>query len=65
MVVMTNFTGISDSYEEPQCPEVTVKTPIFSVEECVKRVMQATSELGYTLVSYANGGAVVSRRVSG
>lgn len=39
-----NFTGIDDPYEEPQDPEVTVKTDVFSVEECVRQILQVASQ---------------------
>ena len=38
---ISNFTGVSDLYEEPECPEVVVETDSFSVQECVQRILAA------------------------
>ena len=35
-----NFTGISDPYEEPECPEIELKTNIESVEKCADKIIQ-------------------------
>jgi sulfate adenylyltransferase/3'-phosphoadenosine 5'-phosphosulfate synthase len=42
-----NFTGVSDPYEEPLNPEVTVHTHQESVAESVAKVMAKLAELGY------------------
>lgn len=42
-----NFTGISDPYEEPENPEIEVKTADSSVEESVDFVLQRLEELGW------------------
>ena len=34
------FTGISDLYEEPENPEIHLKTGRMSVEECVDEVIK-------------------------
>ena len=34
-----NFTGISDPYEEPETPEITVHTGNESIEESAKRIL--------------------------
>ena len=34
-----NFTGISDPYEEPETPEIELKTNEISVEECARKVL--------------------------
>lgn len=35
-----NFTGINDPYEEPQHPEILLKTQEYSLDECVDRVIE-------------------------
>ena len=42
-----NFTGVSDPYEEPLHPEVTVHTDSESVDESVAKVIAKLEELGY------------------
>ena len=42
-----NFTGISDPYEEPAEPEVTVNTDVEEVSESVAKVICKLEELGY------------------
>jgi adenylylsulfate kinase-like enzyme len=42
-----NFTGISDPYEEPLNPEVTVDTETEELGESVAKVMAKLEELGY------------------
>ena len=44
---ITNFTGISDPYEEPLAPEVTVQTDRESAEESVGRILARLEALGY------------------
>jgi adenylyl-sulfate kinase len=44
---IANFTGISDPYEEPLNPEVTVDTEAEELEESVGKVMAKLEELGY------------------
>jgi adenylyl-sulfate kinase len=41
------FTGVSDPYEEPLNPEVTVDTDRETIEESVAKVMAAIERLGY------------------
>jgi adenylyl-sulfate kinase len=41
-----NFTGISDPYEEPLSPEVTVRTDVESLEESVSRIVAAVASRG-------------------
>jgi adenylylsulfate kinase-like enzyme len=33
-----NFTGISDVYEEPINPDISIRTDILDVEDCVKEI---------------------------
>ena len=42
-----NFTGISDTYEEPLHPEVICETDIESPEESVAKILAKLEELGY------------------
>lgn len=42
-----NFTGISDPYEEPLNPEVTLETDQQTVEESVASLVASLEELGY------------------
>lgn len=42
-----NFTGVSDPYEEPAAPEITVETDRGTVEDGVQRVLGRLAELGY------------------
>ena len=42
-----NFTGISDPYEEPENPELTVETDKESEAECLKKILAKMEELGY------------------
>lgn len=41
------FTGISDPYEEPTEPEVTVDTDRFSPEDCLISILDQLVSLGY------------------
>ncbi len=42
-----NFTGVSDPYEEPLKPEVTVETDKETVEESTAKVLAAIEQRGY------------------
>jgi adenylyl-sulfate kinase len=42
-----NFTGVSDPYEAPHTPDVTVDTSTESIEESVAKIMAKLVELGY------------------
>ena len=42
-----NFTGVSDPYEEPLNPEVTINTDQETVEESLKKVLTALEERDY------------------
>jgi adenylylsulfate kinase len=42
---ITEFTGISDPYEPPETPEVTVETNMLSIDECSQRILDAVAEL--------------------
>jgi len=44
---IANFTGVSDPYEEPVAPEVTVYTDRETVEESTRKVIEALEDLGY------------------
>jgi adenylylsulfate kinase len=45
---IAHFTGISDPYEPPESPEVTVRTDAETVEEGVERILAAVRERGLT-----------------
>jgi len=40
------FTGISAPYEAPETPEVTIRTDLLSVEECVRKIVEYLAEKG-------------------
>lgn len=42
-----NFTGVSDPYEEPLNPEVTVNTDQETIEESLNKVLVVLEEKGY------------------
>ncbi|HLY28866.1 MAG TPA: adenylyl-sulfate kinase [Aggregatilineales bacterium] len=42
-----NFTGVSDPYEEPENPEITVHTDQESVDESVNRIVNYLEEKGF------------------
>ena len=44
---ISNFTGISAPYEEPEHPEVTLETNNLTVDTCVDRILDAMSNRGY------------------
>lgn len=44
---ITNFTGVSDPYEEPESPEVTLRTHEEPPEASAAKVMAKLEELGY------------------
>ncbi|EON74355.1 adenylyl-sulfate kinase [Lysinibacillus sphaericus] len=44
---ITNFTGISAPYEEPEQPEVILDTEQHSIEECVEQLTTFLTKKGY------------------
>ena len=42
-----NFTGVSDPYEAPLNPDVTVETDCETIEESVAKIMSSLERLGY------------------
>jgi adenylyl-sulfate kinase len=42
-----NFTGISDPYDPPENPEVTINSSTESIEESLAKVLSKLEELGY------------------
>ncbi|MEK7167736.1 MAG: adenylyl-sulfate kinase [Patescibacteria group bacterium] len=38
------FTGITDPYEEPQNPEIELRTDLLSLDECVEKIMEYLKE---------------------
>ena len=53
---ISNFTGISDPYEEPLNPEVVLETDKQSVEESLATLMARLEELGYPTPARAVAG---------
>ncbi len=49
------FTGVSDPYEEPLAPEVTVETDREAPEESLVRILRRLEELGYIAPGRAGG----------
>lgn len=41
-----NFTGVSDPYEAPNCPEVTAQTSLESIQESADRILNYLTERG-------------------
>lgn len=41
------FTGVSDPYEEPEAPDLELRTDQLTVEECAEGVIKYLSEQGY------------------
>jgi adenylylsulfate kinase len=44
---IANFTGISDPYEEPLQPEITLETNIETMDQSVEKILGVLKELGY------------------
>ena len=42
-----NFTGVDDPYEEPQSPELVLKTHELSVEDSVRQIISKLESLGF------------------
>lgn len=42
-----NFTGISDPYEEPLRPEITIQTDKETADESLEKILGVLKELGY------------------
>jgi adenylyl-sulfate kinase len=42
-----NFTGVSDPYEPPESPEVTIDSSVETIEESLSKVLHKLEELGY------------------
>ena len=38
------FTGVSDPYEAPESPEVTVRTDLHSIAECSQQILKVVSD---------------------
>jgi adenylylsulfate kinase len=49
---ITQFTGVSDPYEEPENPELVVETDKETLEESVQNILAKLVELGYLDASY-------------
>ena len=46
-----NFTGVSDPYEPPLNPDITVDTETCTPDEATKQVLSALEQLGFTKAS--------------
>ncbi|MCL7452902.1 MAG: adenylyl-sulfate kinase [Anaerolineae bacterium] len=46
-----NFTGVSDPYEEPESPEVTIDSGTETIEESLGKILAKLEELGYVPTS--------------
>lgn len=44
---ITQFTGVSDPYEEPENPEITVETNKESIPQCIDKIISSLKKLGY------------------
>ena len=44
---LLGFTGISDPYEEPSNPEITVETDVLTLRQCMDRIINVAIERGY------------------
>ncbi len=53
---ISNFTGISDPYEEPRSPEVTLETDKQTEEESLAALVARLEELGYLAPARATAG---------
>ncbi|VDD84187.1 unnamed protein product [Mesocestoides corti] len=42
--IIKDFTGISSSYEEPECPDLRLNTAELSVDECIDRLLEILIE---------------------
>lgn len=49
-----NFTGVSDPYEEPEKPEVTIESDSETPEESARKVLDKMIELGYVDIERIN-----------
>ena len=58
---ISNFTGVSDPYEEPLNPEVVVETDKESVEDSVAKVLRTLAERGYVPASVVPQPAVEAK----
>jgi len=64
---ISSFTGISDPYEPPEQPEITVRTDRTTPEECVTHIVMRLEELGYLApigLIPPHGGRLVERVAS-
>jgi sulfate adenylyltransferase/3'-phosphoadenosine 5'-phosphosulfate synthase len=65
---IAQFTGVSDPYEEPLAPEVTLHTDLESVDESVAKVLRKLEALGYLAPADGqiapHGGALINRLAS-
>ena len=41
-----HFTGIDSAYDEPESPEITIKTAEYSIEECAQQILNYLKAIG-------------------
>ncbi|MCD6356577.1 MAG: adenylyl-sulfate kinase, partial [Anaerolineaceae bacterium] len=41
-----NYTGITSTYEVPECPDLVLDTELESVEQCVEKLVHLAYQLG-------------------
>ncbi len=56
---ISNFTGVSDPYEDPEHPEVVIETHLESAEESAIKVLAELERLGYLPSSATESAAIV------
>jgi len=61
---ISSFTGISDPYEPPDQPEISVRTDRATPDECVNHILERLEELGYLTPAgliLPHGGLLIDR----
>lgn len=60
---IANFTGVSDPYEEPLSPEVTVETDREAPAACVEKIVRKVQELGYLAAARAAAPVIAAQEL--
>lgn len=67
-----NFTGVDDPYEEPESPEVHLRTDRQDADECLEIILQKLRDMGFVAANGASkqlpppyGGELAQARVGG
>lgn len=58
-----NFTGVSDPYEEPETPEVLVRSDRESIEESLAKILKALADRGLVPQSVTSGAPAATASV--